>query len=81
MLERAADLRGHVKVVDIEGLVPAEHLLRKIELVVDFERVYGMVEHQYSEDNGRPGADPVVLVKMALRDSLRVGFLDRLQSF
>ena len=29
MLERAEDKRNQVKVVDIEGLVPSEHLLRK----------------------------------------------------
>lgn len=59
-------MRGQVKVVDIEGLVPGDHLLRKIDRVVEYERVYGMVEHLYSEDNGRPACDPVVLVKMAL---------------
>jgi transposase len=66
MLEKAPDLRGQVKFVDIEGLVPIDHLLRKIDRAVDFNRVYEMVEHLYCEDNGRPSADPVVLVKMAL---------------
>ena len=65
MLERAQDLRGRVKMVDIEGLVPTGHLLRKVDKVVDFDRVYGMVEHLYSEDNGRPSVAPVILVKMA----------------
>lgn len=32
MLERAEDKRNQVKVVDIERLVPSEHLLRKIGL-------------------------------------------------
>ncbi len=67
MLERAEDKRNQVKVVDIEGLVPSEHLLRKRS---DFDRVYGMVEHLYSEDSGRPAADPMVLVKMALLQHL-----------
>jgi hypothetical protein len=31
--------------VDIEGLVPAENLLRKVDKVVDFDRIYEMVEH------------------------------------
>jgi len=65
MLEKAPDLRGNIKIIDIEALVPAEHLLRKVDRVVDFNRVYEMVEHLYCEDNGRPAADPVVLVKMA----------------
>lgn len=65
MLERVRDMRGHVKVMDIEGLMPRDHLLRKIDRVVCWDDIYGMVEHLYSEDNGRPAADPVVLVKMA----------------
>ena len=51
--------------VDIEGLVPTGHLLRKVDKVVDFDRIYEMVEHFYCEDNGRPAIDPVILVKMA----------------
>lgn len=66
MLERAKDLRGQVKVTDIDSLVPENHLLRKIDRVANFERIYDMVEHLYCEDNGRPACDPVVLVKMAL---------------
>ena len=70
MMERAQDLRGNLKIIDIEGLVPKEHLLRKIDRVVKFEWIYDKVEHLYSEDNGRPAADPVVLVKMALLQHL-----------
>ena len=47
----------------LEDLVPKEHLLRKIEAAVGFEKIYEMVEELYSEDNGRPSVDPVVLVK------------------
>ena len=50
----------------LEDLVPKDHLLRKIEAAVDFDKLYGMVEDLYSEDNGRPSIDPVVLVKMVL---------------
>lgn len=70
MLEKTADMRGDVKIIDIESLVPQEHLLRKIEKAVDFDQIYGMVEHLYSEDNGRPSCDPVVLVKMAFLQHL-----------
>ena len=52
--------------MDTESLVPRDHLLRKIDTAVDWERLYEMVESLYSEDNGRPGVDPVVLVKMVL---------------
>lgn len=70
MLEKARDLRGEIKIIDMETLVPADHLLRKIDKAIDFEQIYTIVEHLYSEDNGRPSADPVVLVKMALLQHL-----------
>lgn len=66
MLEKSENKRYQIKFASLEGLVPREHLLRKIEAAIDFTEVYGMVEHLYCEDNGRPAADPVVLVKMAL---------------
>ena len=66
MLERGKLDPGVVEIVDTESLVPAEHLLRKIDAAVDFNRVYEMVEALYSEDNGRPSVDPVVLFKMVL---------------
>lgn len=70
MLERREDLRYTTKFACLDSLVPEGHLLRKIEKVIDFSRIYGMVEHLYSEDNGRPAVDPVVLVKMVLLQHL-----------
>ena len=64
MLERAVNLRNNLQLVDLDGMVPQNHLLRKIDKTVDFSRIYDMVEHLYCEDNGRPAVDPVVLVKM-----------------
>ena len=58
--------RSLVEFVVIDQLVPKEHLLRKIDAAVDFNRPYEMVEPLYCEDNGRPSIDPVVLFKMVL---------------
>ncbi len=66
MLERGKMSRGVFEIVDTESLVPQEHLLRKIDAAVDWERLYELVEPLYCEDNGRPSIDPVVLVKMVL---------------
>lgn len=66
MLERGKLDRGILEIVDTESLVPEGHLLRKIDAAVDFNRIYEMVESLYSEDNGRPSIDPVVLFKMVL---------------
>jgi hypothetical protein len=51
---------GVLEMVDAESLAPQNHLLQKIDAVVDWERLYVKVEPLYSEDNGRPSVDPVV---------------------
>jgi transposase len=56
--------------VCIEELVPKDHLLRKIDKVIDFEFIREKVKDLYCADNGRPAVDPVVLFKM-----LFVGYL------
>ena len=58
--------RDAIEIIGIDSLVPQEHLLRKVNEAVDFNRLYEMVEPLYSEDNGRPSIDPVVLFKMVL---------------
>ena len=40
MLERGKLDRGIVEIVDTESLVPKDHLLRKIDEAVDFNRLY-----------------------------------------
>ncbi|WP_445001601.1 IS1182 family transposase [Exiguobacterium alkaliphilum] len=57
--------RTQLEMVTLDELVPADHLVRKIEAVIDFEFIYPLVEDLYSEDRGRPSVDPVVLIKMA----------------
>ena len=66
MLSRGQNGRDIMQMVWLEDIVPKDHLLRKIDAAVDFEKIYEMVEELYSEDNGRPSIDPVVLVKMVL---------------
>ena len=67
MMERERDGRREVAITDIEALVPENHLVRKIEKVMDYEWIYERVAPYYSAaKNVRPGTDPVVLVKMVL---------------
>ena len=66
MLSRGQNGRDIMQMVWLEDLVPKEHLLRKIDAAVNFDKIYEMVEELYCEDNGRPSIDPVVLVKMVL---------------
>jgi transposase len=66
MLEQEKDNRREPQIVDIDQLVPKEHLVRKIERVMDYEWLRKRLEPYYCADNGRPGTDPVVLIKMVL---------------
>ena len=60
------DGRKDVVMVDLDALVPKDHLLRKIEQVMDYDWLYERLDPYYCHDNGRPGTDPVVLIKMVL---------------
>ena len=62
--------RKDIVMVDVDALVPKDHLLRKIENVMDYEWLYARLSPYYCADNGRPGADPVVLIKMVLLQHL-----------
>lgn len=54
MEQRKKGGRKEAVIVDLEGIVPKDHLLRKIEKVMDYEWIYGRLEPYYCQDNGRP---------------------------
>ena len=60
------DARREPVITDLDALVPSDHILRKIEKVMDYEWLYERLSPYYCHDNGRPGTDPVVLIKMVL---------------
>ena len=70
MLERGKNERGVIEIVDTESLVPPDHMLRKVDRAVDWEKLYEMVEPLYSADEGRPSVDPIVLFKIVLLQHL-----------
>ena len=51
--------------VILDGLVPKNHLVRKIENAKDFSFIYDKVKDLYSP-LGAPSIDPVVLIKIVL---------------
>ena len=51
--------------VDIESLIPENHLLRKIERMVSFDFIYDLLAPYYPA-TGRPSVDPVSMFKMLL---------------
>ena len=66
MLKKPELQQEELEWVSIEALVPEQHLLRKVDRTVDFGFIRDRVKHLYSEDNGRPALDPVVLFKLLL---------------
>ena len=50
----------------MESLVPQDHILRQIDKLVDFSFVHNAVKDCYCPDNGRPGVDPELVVRMLL---------------
>jgi transposase len=66
MLKKPEVEQQELELVSIESLVPAGHLLRKVDETVDFSFIRDRVKHLYCEDNGRPALDPVVLFKLLL---------------
>ncbi len=56
--------------VTLDQLVPADHLLRKIERVIDFSFIHDLTAPLYCPDNGRPPLDPTLMFK-----ALFIGYL------
>ena len=59
MDEWRKDARRDVVITDIDALVPEDHLLRKIEKVMDYDWLYERLDPYYNHEVGRPGTDPV----------------------
>lgn len=66
MLKQEMENRSQMEFFCVDEFVPQDHLLRKIDKVVDFSHIYDLVEELYCPDNGRPSCDPVVLFKMVI---------------
>jgi transposase len=66
MLKKPEVQQHELEMVSVESLVPSDHLLRKIDGVVDFGFIRDRVKHLYCADNGRPALEPVVLFKLLL---------------
>ena len=75
MLKEKHGRQGRLELVDIEALVPEDHLLRKIDKYIDFSFINDMCRPYYCEDNGRPAVEPVIMFKM-----LFIGYLYGIRS-
>ena len=66
MLAKYPNKRNVIEFVSLDIMVPEDHLLRKIDAAIDYDKVYEFVEELYCGDNGRPSIDPVILFKIVL---------------
>ncbi|MBC2726070.1 transposase [Desulfosporosinus sp.] len=53
-----------------ERLMPKDHLLLKIDSILDFSFVYDLIKDKYSNITGRQSKDPVMMLKICLLEYL-----------
>jgi transposase len=70
MLKRPAPEQTALEMVTLDQLVPADHLLRKIDRAIDFSFIHDLTAPLYCADNGRPPLDPALMFK-----ALFIGYL------
>jgi len=75
MLKRPGAQQTELEIVTIDKLVPEDHLLRKIDAVIDFSFIHERVAGLYCPDNGRPPLDPTLMFK-----ALFLGYLFGIRS-
>ena len=64
MTQNADKKREQIQLFCMDDMVPQDHLLRIIDKAIDWSFIYELVEEKYSQDNGRPSMDPVMLIKI-----------------
>jgi hypothetical protein len=52
--------------IDLQLMIPRDHLLRRIDSKIDFDFIYDITERLYCPDNGRPSIEPVLFFRMQL---------------
>lgn len=66
MLKKASGQTGVIQYVNLEDLVPAHHMLRRIRRVLRLEVIEEATRDCYSHTTGRPSVDPTVAFRMML---------------
>ena len=64
MLSPKSPQQYEFETVYINELVPQDHLVRLIDMAIDFEFITDEVAHLYCQNNGRPAVDPVRFFKI-----------------
>lgn len=75
MFKKLSITQPKMEFVIIDDLVPKDHILRKIDEVIDFSFIMDRTAHLYCPDNGRPPVHPITFFKM-----LFIGYLFGIRS-
>jgi transposase len=75
MLKHRTCEQTSIEIVALDQLVPKDHLLRKIDAVIDFSFIHELTAPLYCADNGRPPLDPTLMFK-----ALFIGYLFGIRS-
>lgn len=75
MLKKPTAEQTAIEMVTLDTLVPKDHLLRRIDAVIDFSFIHDLVADLYCADNGRPALDPALMFK-----ALFIGYLFGIRS-
>ncbi|KHJ52954.1 hypothetical protein LA66_20500 [Aureimonas altamirensis] len=75
MLKKPAPERTALEMVTLAMLVPKDHLLRKIDQVIDFSYIQDRVVGLYCAEQDRPALDPTLMFK-----ALMIGYLFSVRS-
>ncbi len=70
MISINKNIQSEILMTTMEEIVPQNSLFRKIDKYIDFTFIYDEVKDLYSENNGRPSIDPVVLFKLVFIQAL-----------
>jgi len=58
--------RAENAAVSLDALIPEDHIIRRIDAAIDWERRCAPMRDCYSAERGRPGFEPDVLLAIAL---------------
>lgn len=70
MLAKKFNEQTGIVMCTMEQIVPQNSLFRKIDKYIDFSFIYDKIKDLYSENNGRPSIDLVVLFKLVFIQAL-----------
>ncbi len=66
MLKGSSPQQYQFEIITLDELVTKVHLVRQVDVIMDFEFIRDAVAHLYYPNNRRPAIDLVRLIKMML---------------